>query len=97
MLTNSDMNGMIAAYNDGQTTEQVAAAFGMKPADVRTVLRLVGVKLRRGSPLNNLTPEARAKGMVVRKDKALARRMKKLVDAYGLAEVEAAYRKEAGI
>lgn len=97
MFSNTDLIAMTAAYNAGQTTKEVAAHFNMKEADVRTVLRLAGVKLRRGSPLNNLTSDARAKGMVVRKQKALARRMKKMIDSYGLEAVEAAYTKEAGI
>ncbi len=93
-----DFTSLVTEYQTSATTvPELAARHNMKPADVGAILRLHGVKLRRGSPLNNLTPEARAKGRAVRQDKALKRAMKTLIDKHGLEAVEAAFNVEAGI
>lgn len=72
------------------TVISTAKVFNIKdPTVISTILKLNGVKLRQGNnnAANNLTPEARLKGLEVRQAKALNRSLTKLVEAHGLLSV----------
>lgn len=84
-----DQAAIVAAYTTDTTATvgTIARQFDIKdPTVVSTILKLNGVKLRQGNngAGGNLTPEARAKGIEVRRSKALVNQVRKLVDAHGL-------------
>jgi hypothetical protein len=83
-----DIAALVAEYQADETltTKVLAEKHGYKPADIAAILRLHGVKLRRGM-VGSLTPEARAKGVAVRSHKALVRQMEALLDKYPAADL----------
>lgn len=87
MSESYDQAAIVAAYADPSTTiASVAQLFGIKnPATVSVILKLNGVKLRQGNTnaAKNLTPEARARGIAMRRSKALVSQLRKLITTHG--------------
>ena len=67
------------------TVPLLAIKLGMKAADVGAVLRLSGIKLRRGG----FNDECRAKGIETRQKGALRRVLRELADKHGVDVVRA--------
>lgn len=88
-----DQAAIVAAYTSDRaaTIVSVAKQFDIKaPAVVSTILKLNGVKLRQGNlgAASNLTPEARAKGIVSRQHKAFVKQLRGLHAKYGLDAIK---------
>jgi len=79
-----DQAAVAASYLADKTTKiaDLAATYGIKPADVAAILRLNGVAIRRGNP-NGVSEEGRLKGQATRSAKALRTTIYKLVETHG--------------
>lgn len=88
MINSSDV---VAMYEGDKTLKisDVADHFGIKPADVSSILRLSGVRARRGFNQNGPSAETIQKAVAARQVKALSRQIAKLVATHGSAVVEA--------
>jgi hypothetical protein len=84
----NSMDQLVADYqaNLDDTCQTLAARYGLKPADVAAILRLHGIKLRRGRA-GNITPEARAKGHAARSAKALRNQLNQLLNKYAASDL----------
>lgn len=86
-----DQSTIIAAYNSStdQTIPMIAAQFETTPAIISAILKLHGIKPRRGggNP-NGPSEEARRAGAETRRNKALIRAVASLVETHGAARVQ---------
>lgn len=95
-MSSYDQAAIVAAYNNdvSATVGSVAKSFNISdPTIISTILKLNGVAIRRGNPNagGNLSAEARAKGIEVRRNKALLNQMRKLIASYGSDAVANAF------
>lgn len=73
-MSKFNVAAIVAFYNEGNSTKQTADKFELQVHEVRTILNVGGVKMRRGRKSDG----ERAK---------LVRRLYKLVEEYGMQEV----------
>lgn len=76
-MSKFDVAAIVAFYNEGNSTKQTADKFELQLHEVRTILNVGGVKMRRGRKSDG----ERAK---------LVRRLYKLMEEYGVDEVKEA-------
>jgi len=92
-----DVQQLCATYQSDTrlTIPKLAKQFGIRAADAAALLRLQQVTIRRGRA-DSLTDDARAKGLEVRRDKALQRAVTKLIDKYGAKQILRAMEEAGG-
>lgn len=87
MLNTADV---VAMYQADKTLKisDVANHFGIKPTDVSSILRLSGIKTRRGFNTNGPPREVIEKAIKARQAKALDRQLKKMIALHGADAIE---------